>query len=71
LSYNYIEAKVLSDFQIYYNITEVGLNQAKALESKYFQRIRDLNNELKPLISLSSSVIGKLIESYLVYGKKN
>lgn len=71
LSYNYIEAKVLSDFQIYYNITEVGLNQAKALESQYFQRIRDLNNELKPLISLSSSVIGKLIESYLVYGKKN
>ena len=71
MSYNYIEAKVLSDFQIYYNITEVGLNQAKALESKYFQRIRDLNNELKPLISLSSSVIGKLIESYLVYGKKN
>ncbi len=71
LSYNYLEAKILSDFQIYYSITQDGLRQATTLESQYFQRVRDLNNELRPLVALSSSVIGKLIESHLIHGKKN
>jgi|GEM_PF-2694760 len=71
LSYNYLEAKVLSDFQIYYSVTEEGLTQAEKLQSLYFQRVRDLNNELKPLVSLSSGMIGKLIEAHLVNGKKN
>jgi hypothetical protein len=71
LSNKYIEAKVLSDNQIYYSITEEGIRQAEILESQYFQRTRDLNHELKPLVSLPSSTIGKLIESHLVHGKKN
>jgi len=71
LSNKYIEAKVLSDNQIYYSITEEGIRQAEILESHYFQRTRDLNHELKPLVSLPSSTIGKLIESHLVHGKKN
>jgi hypothetical protein len=71
LSNKYIEAKVLSDNQIYYSITDEGVKQAEALQSQYFQRTRDLNHELKPLVSLPSSTIGKLIESHLVHGKKN
>lgn len=71
LSNNFIEGKILSDNQIYYSITEEGIKQAQTLESQYFQRTRDLNYELKPLVSLPSSTIGKLIESHLVNGKKN
>ncbi|MEC4049323.1 ABC-three component system middle component 4 [Flavobacterium sp. SUN046] len=71
LSNKYIEAKVLSDNQIYYSITAEGLKQAETLQSEYFQRTRDLNHELKPLVSLPSSTISKLIESHLVHGKKN
>lgn len=71
LSNKYIEANVLSDNKIYYCITEEGCRQAETLQSQFFQRTRDLNNELKPLVSLPSSTIGKLIESHLVHGKKN
>ncbi|MFZ4672402.1 MAG: ABC-three component system middle component 4, partial [Flavobacterium sp.] len=71
LANKYLETKVLSDNQIYYNITEEGIKQAETLQSQYFQRIRDLNHELKPLVTLSSSTINKLIESHLVHGKKN
>lgn len=71
LSNKYIEAKILSDNQIYYSITEEGIKQAETLQSQYFQRIRNLNHELKPLVNLPSSKIGKLIESHLVNGKKN
>lgn len=71
MSHNYLEAKVLSDFQIHYCITAEGLKQAETLQAQYFQRIRELYTELKPLLPFSSSVIGKLIESHLVNGKKN
>lgn len=71
LSYNYIEVKILSDFKIYYIITEAGLKKAQELESAYFQRLRDLNLELRPFVGLSSSKLGVLIESHLNYGIKN
>lgn len=71
LSNEYIEAKILSDNQIYYSITDIGFEQASILQSQYFQRVRDLNHELKPLVNLPSSTIGKLIESHLINGKKN
>lgn len=71
LSYKYLESKILNDNQIYYCITEEGFKQAETLNSQFFLRARDLNYELKPLVSLSSTAIGKLIESHLVHGKKN
>ncbi|WP_338840571.1 ABC-three component system middle component 4 [Flavobacterium ginsenosidimutans] len=71
LSYNYIEFKILSDFKIYYIITNEGLQKAEELQSDYFQRLRNLNLELRPFISLPSSKLGFLIDSHLNYGTKN
>lgn len=70
LSNGFITAKVIEN-QIFYSITVAGIAQAENLESHYFQRIRDLYQELKPLINLPTSTIGKIIESHMTYGKKN
>lgn len=71
ISNKYIDVRILGDNQIYYQMTEEGAKQAESLQSQYFQRVRDINKELKPLVNLPSSTIGKLIESHLSNGKKN
>lgn len=70
LSNGFITAKVINN-HIFYSITDEGITNAESLKSHYFQRIRELYQELKPLTSLPTSTIGKLIEPHMIYGKKN
>ena len=70
LSNEYLTVRVIEN-QIFYSVTELGLAHAATLESQYFHRIRNLYKELKPLINLPTSSIGKIIESHMAYGKKN
>jgi hypothetical protein len=70
LSNGFINAKIIEN-QIFYSATTSGIAHAKTLESDYFQRIRDLYQQLKPLVNLPTSTIGKIIESHMTYGKKN
>lgn len=71
LANNYLKAEVADNFQVYYTITTDGIEEADNLQSQYFMRLRDLNQELRPLVNLSSLSIGKLIQSHITYGKEN
>lgn len=71
LSNDFITASILSDNQIYYKISNQGIQIATKLQSEYFQRLRMFIKEMKPLVSLKSSSIEKLIQSHLIHVKKN
>jgi len=65
ISYDFIDIKIGEDSQIYYNINENGINQAHKLESIYFQRLRKLLSQMRPLVNMTHSKINQIIQSYL------
>lgn len=65
ISYGFIEVKIGSDSQIYYLINENGINQANQLESMYFQRLRKVLSQMKPLLNMPHSKINQIIHFYL------
>lgn len=65
ISYGLLDIKIGEDSQIYYIINENGINQANQLESIYFQRLKKLLSQMKPLLNMTHSKINQIIQSYL------
>lgn len=65
ISYGLLDIKIGEDSQIYYIINENGINQANQLESIYFQRLKKVLSQMKPLLNMTHSKINQIIQSYL------
>jgi hypothetical protein len=65
ISYGFLDIKIGLDSQVYYIINENGINHANQLETKYFQRLRKLLSQMKPLLRMTHSKINQIIQSYL------
>ncbi|MCK8520070.1 hypothetical protein M0D21_00710 [Aquimarina sp. D1M17] len=71
IAYKMVDVKIKKDFEVNYFITEIGLDYAKTLNSKYFIRLDNIYKKLNSLKSLSYSNINKFIEPYIRYGIKD
>ncbi|OOV28676.1 hypothetical protein BXU11_01630 [Flavobacterium sp. LM5] len=65
ISYGLLDIKIGEDSQIYYLINENGIKYADQLESIYFQRLKKLLSQMKPLLSMTHSKINQIIQSHL------
>jgi hypothetical protein len=65
ISYGFLDVKIGLDSQVYYTINENGINNANQLETIYFQRLRKVLSQMKPLLSMTHSKINQIIQSYL------
>lgn len=65
ISYGFLDIKVGFDTQIYYIINDNGINHANKLETIYFQRLKKILSQMKPLLSMPHSKINQIIQSYL------
>lgn len=65
ISYGFIDVKTGSDSQIYYLINEKGINKAEELETIYFQRLKKILLQMKPLLNMEHSKINLIIQPYL------
>lgn len=65
ISFDFIEVKTDSDSQIYYLINTKGIKQSEELETIYFQRLKKILLQMKPLLGISHSKINLIIQPYL------
>jgi hypothetical protein len=65
ISYGFLDIKIGLDTQVYYIINENGINHANQLETIYFQRLKKVLSQMKPLLSMPHSKINQIIQSYL------
>jgi hypothetical protein len=65
ISNGFIDIKIGSDSQIYYIINDNGIKHANQLESIYFQRLKKVLSQMKPLLNMPHSKINQIIQSYL------
>lgn len=65
ISYGFLDVKIGVDTQIYYLINERGVSYANQLETIYFQRLRKVLSQMKPLLGMTHSKINQIIQSYL------
>ena len=65
ISYGFVEIRMGTDSQIYYLINEEGTSYAEKLETIYFQRLKKILLQMKPLINISHSKINLIIQPYL------
>lgn len=65
ISYGFLDVKIGLDSQIYYIINEKGINHANQFETIYFQRLKKVLSQMKPLLSMPHSKINQIIQSYL------
>lgn len=65
ITYGFLEIRIGSDSQVYYIINENGISQANQLETVYFQRLKKVLSQMKPLLNMPHSKINEIIQSYL------
>lgn len=65
ISYGFLDIKIGLDSQVYYSINENGINQAQNLETIYFQRLKKVLFQMKPLLNMPHSKINQIIQFYL------
>lgn len=65
ISYGLLDVKIGVDTQIYYLINERGVSYANQLETIYFQRLRRVLSQMKPLLNMTHSKINQIIQFYL------
>jgi hypothetical protein len=65
ISYGFLDIKIGSDSQVYYLINQNGISSANQLETIYFQRLKKVLSQMKPLLSMPHSKINQIIQSYL------
>jgi predicted transcriptional regulator len=70
IAFGYIEPRI-EKFQSQFAITELGLEASRRLQETYFERLRKIYNEMKPLLRLQNTKIVFLIEAHLSNGIKN
>ena len=70
LANGFVETKV-EKFQGLFAITELGYEYSSQLQEKYFERLRNIYKEMKPLIAIPNTKIIFLIEAHLSDGIKN
>jgi len=65
ITYGLVEIKLKNNYEVYYAINDEGDACASQFESTYFQRLKHILIEMKPLIKVSYSKISSEIEPYL------
>ena len=66
----FIETKI-EKYQSFFAITDLGLETSTQLKEVYFERIRKIFKEMKPLVGIPNTKIVFLIEAHLSDGIKN